>query len=165
MTITETRSKSMEDNVRKLENYLQIHIENSQKKAETTDAKIDDLAKKLDMLMDKLLPNQAGILGSAPTGEIQLEGTGNRSRGDQFVPRRAGERVQGHHHSSSRMEIPYFEGNGGGDPCSWLRRCERYFHYNQVVDHGQKLEEAVLLLQGRAEAWYFSYQLSKGHVS
>ncbi|OIT06806.1 hypothetical protein A4A49_61651, partial [Nicotiana attenuata] len=70
-----------------------------------------------------------------------------------------------HHHSyNSMVEFPYFDGAVGADPCSWLRKCERYFHYNHVTLPEQKLEEAVLHLNGRAEAWYFSYQLSKGNV-
>ncbi|OIT08230.1 hypothetical protein A4A49_40265 [Nicotiana attenuata] len=127
----------MEDGLKKLEALLQNHITEENKKAESTDAKIDDLARKFDVLMEKLLPNLAGILGSAPM-EI--------------------------HNYNSRVEFPYFDGAVGADPCSWLRKCERYFHYNHLSMPEQKLEEAVLHLKGRAEAWYFSYQLSKGNV-
>lgn len=62
------------------------------------------------------------------------------------------------------MEFPYFDGAVGADPCSWLRKCERYFYYNHVNLPEQKLEEAVLYLNGRTKAWYFSYQLSQGNV-
>lgn len=53
----------------------------------------------------------------------------------------------------------------GSDPCSWLRICERYFQYNHVLDPQQKLKAAVLHLVGKAEAWFFSYQVSRGTIS
>ncbi|XP_019228862.1 PREDICTED: uncharacterized protein LOC109209954 [Nicotiana attenuata] len=62
---------------------------------------------------------------------------------------------------ASRVEFPHFE---EGDPRSWLRKCERYFHYNHITNPQQKLEAVVLHLNGRAESWYFSYQLSRGIV-
>ncbi|OIT05495.1 hypothetical protein A4A49_61577, partial [Nicotiana attenuata] len=160
MTIAETRSKSMEENVKKLETQLQSYMEKTEMKSEATDAKIDELARKLDVLVEKLIPNQAGILGSAPSGSHFLEASEGKHKsehkGEPFTPD-IGERNY-HHSSNSRVEFPYFDGAGSADPCSWLRRCERYFHYNHITEQGQKLEEAVLHLQGRAEAWYFSYQ-------
>lgn len=71
MTITETRPKSMEDSLKKLEAQLQNHITEENKKDESIDAKIDELARKFDVLMEKLLPNHAGILGSAPMEILQ----------------------------------------------------------------------------------------------
>lgn len=56
----------MEENVRKLESQLQGFIAESTKKSEVTDAKLDDLAKKFDVLLEKMLPAQPGVLGSTP---------------------------------------------------------------------------------------------------
>ncbi|KAJ8548954.1 hypothetical protein K7X08_030920 [Anisodus acutangulus] len=50
---------------------------------------------------------------------------------------------------SFRVEFPYFEGI---DPCSWLRKCNRYFQYN-ITDHQQKLEAAVTSMVIRVK-WY-----------
>lgn len=49
---------------------------------------------------------------------------------------------------NSKVEFPYFEGVTGLDPCSWLRRCERYFHHNHITNPEQKLEEVILHLNG-----------------
>ncbi|XP_075092058.1 uncharacterized protein LOC142172173 [Nicotiana tabacum] len=62
---------------------------------------------------------------------------------------------------AAKVDCPYFE---EGDPRSWLRKCERYFHYNRIIDPQQKLDTAVLHLNGRTESWFFSYQLSRGMV-
>ncbi|MCD7471363.1 hypothetical protein HAX54_011766, partial [Datura stramonium] len=105
----ETRAKTMEDNVRKIEAQLQAHMAESVQK-------FDKLGKKMDLLMEKLLHNPAGMLGN-------VKG-----------PRRR-------------------YGAAGTNPCSWLRKCERYFHYNNISDLEQKVEEAVLHLNGRVEAW------------
>lgn len=166
MTIAETRAKSMEENVKKLEIQLQSYMEKTELKSEATYAKIDELARKLDVLVEKLIPNQAGILGSAPSGSHFRETSEGKHksehRGEPLTPDLR-ERSY-HHNSNSRVKFPYFDGAGAADPCSWLRRCERYFHYNHITDQVQKLEEAVLHLQGRAEAWYFSFQISRGKV-
>lgn len=65
------------------------------------------------------------------------------------------------HSSQSRVDIPYFE---GVDPCAWLRKCERFFQHNNITDPQQKLEDAILHLNGKAKSWYFSYHISKGVV-
>nr|XP_009789301.1 PREDICTED: uncharacterized protein LOC104236945 [Nicotiana sylvestris] len=49
------------------------------------------------------------------------------------------------HSSQSRVDIPYFE---GVDPCAWLRKCERFFQHNNITDPQQKLEDAILHLNG-----------------
>lgn len=119
---------------------------------------------RMDQLMERLLPNTAGILGSAPGEPSQAEGSRRRNGINQSDNPMGAER-QTHNHYSGRVEFPYFDGATGTDPCSWLRKYERYFHYNGISDPEQKLEEVVLHISGRAEAWYFSYQLSKGRVS
>lgn len=155
MTVTETRSKSIEENIKKLESQLQVHMTETSKKTETTDAKIDDLTKNLGMLMDRLLPNHVGILGATPTGNNLSERSGVRLPMDKLISPRARERSQPDNHNS-RVEFPYFDGAPGADPCSWLRKCERYFHYNHITEVEEKLELAVLHLNGKAEAWFFS---------
>lgn len=69
MTITETRSKSTEENIKRVENQLQENMA-------STNQKFKDLSNKLDLLIEKLLPTQDGILGSAPREEFQLERSG-----------------------------------------------------------------------------------------
>nr|XP_016449252.1 PREDICTED: uncharacterized protein LOC107774272 [Nicotiana tabacum] len=148
MTITETRSKSTEESVKKLDMQLQNYME-------TNDARLEGLAKKMDLLMEKLIPNQEGILGSAPG--LQLDASGSRlHKNDQFEQARF---QRSNHHG--RFEFPFFD---GVDPCSWLRKGERYFHYNRILDPDEKLEVAVLHLTGKAEAWFFSYHVSKGVI-
>lgn len=60
MTITETREKSTEKLVKKLDSQLQNYITSN-------DSKIYDMNKKRS-LVDKLLLNYDGILGSPPAG-------------------------------------------------------------------------------------------------
>ncbi|XP_019252808.1 PREDICTED: uncharacterized protein LOC109231614 [Nicotiana attenuata] len=123
------------------------------------DARLEDLGKKLELLVENLLPPQDGILGSALM-EGPLE-TGLSSRSWLGENREVhGSRNLGHS-SQSRVDIPYFE---GVDPCAWLRKCERFFQHNNITDPQQKLEEAVIHLNGKAEPWYFSYHISKGVV-
>lgn len=66
--------------MKKLENQLQNHITESSKRAEVSEAKMDDLSRKIDLLMERLLPHTAGILGSAPGENHQNDGQGNRHR-------------------------------------------------------------------------------------
>lgn len=114
--------------------------------------------------MEKLIPNQVSILGSAPMEAQNLEESWSRLRLNQFAHFRGMERNHLGNHNS-RMDFPYFEGIGVAYHCSWLRKWERYFHYNHILDLDQKLEEEVLHLTGKFKARYFSYQLSKGNVS
>lgn len=66
----------------------------------------------------------------------------------------------GRNSHGAQFEIPYFEGD---DHCSWLRKCDRYFHYNGIIDL-QKLD-VVLHLNDKAEYYFFSYYVSKDTVS
>ncbi|KAF3683928.1 putative sugar phosphate/phosphate translocator [Capsicum annuum] len=65
----------------------------------------------------------------------------------------------GRNSHGAQFEIPYFEGD---DHCSWLRKCDRYFHYNGIIDL-QKLD-VVLHLNDKAEYYFFSYYVSKDTV-
>lgn len=142
MTITETRSKTTEENIRKVENQLHEHMT-------STNQKFEDLSSKLDLLVEKLLPSHDGILVSGPGERLQLDSSRTRNRyGDQS------ESFMSRSNWSHRFKFSYFYGVGT-DPCSWLRRCERYFQYNRVLDPQQKLEVAGLYLVGKAEAWFF----------
>lgn len=60
-----------------------------------------------------------------------------------------------------KVEFSYIE---NGDPQVWIRKCERYFHYNRVEASKEKLEMDILHLNVRVESWYFSFHLSKGRV-
>lgn len=60
MTGAETRSKTTDETMKKLESQLQNYMG-------ANDSKMDDLGKKLDNFMEKLLSSpREGILGSAP---------------------------------------------------------------------------------------------------
>ncbi|PHU01203.1 hypothetical protein BC332_30990 [Capsicum chinense] len=125
----------MKEFVKKLDSQLQGHIAESSKKMKSHDSKLDDLGKKLDVLMKKLIAPQDGILGSAPRPGPPLDTSGSRPR----------------------ME----EQSDNG----WGRNLgERYFQYHHILDPTQKLEIAVLHLQGKAESWHFSYHINRGIV-
>ncbi|OIT00420.1 hypothetical protein A4A49_33194 [Nicotiana attenuata] len=160
MTIPETRIKATEENIKKLENQLQNYISETDKKLESNDSKMDELHHKFDIMMYKIFVIKDGILGSAPPGNLQVEGSGRRA--GMVEPH---EQPMGRYHSSSsasRVDCPYFE---DGDPRSWLRKCERYFHYNHISDPQHKLEIVVLHLNGKEESWYFSYQGLEIHIN
>ncbi|XP_019246493.1 PREDICTED: uncharacterized protein LOC109226149 [Nicotiana attenuata] len=155
MTITETRAKVTEESVKKLEQQLQNYMTETNQKLETNETKMDVLGHKMDVMMEKLFINKDGLLGSAPV-EIHDFGSG-RARGKDLHENSGGK----FHMNRNKVDCPYFE---EGDPRSWLRKCESYFHYNGILDPQHKLETAVLHLNGRAESCYFSYQLSRGVV-
>lgn len=73
MTITETRSKTTEENIKRVENQLQEHMA-------STNQKFEDLSSKLDLLMEKLLPTHNGILGSGHRERLQLKNSGAKHR-------------------------------------------------------------------------------------
>nr|XP_009765059.1 PREDICTED: uncharacterized protein LOC104216648 [Nicotiana sylvestris] len=155
MKITETRAKTTEESVRKLENQLQNYMSETNKKLESNDPKMDELNRKFNMMMEKMFANKDGILGSASSKSHHGEGLSIRMR--MVEPH---EQSTGRPHVNlfaSRVDFPYFE---EGYPGSWLQKCERYFYYNHIVDPQQKLVSVVLHLNGRDESWYFSYQLS-----
>lgn len=156
MTILETRSKASEANVKKLEMQLQSYMVETNKKLEFNDSKMDDLSRKMDVMMEKLFASKDEILGSPPMGAHHAEGYSSRSRAVEILENSNGRFYA--NISSSRIDCPYFE---EGDPRSWLRKYKRYFHYNHINDPQHKLETTVLHLNGRAESWYFSYQVSK----
>lgn len=54
MIVPETRSKSNEDYVKKLDIQLQNYMAETNKKLETNDSKIDEVGRKLDVMMDML---------------------------------------------------------------------------------------------------------------
>ncbi|PHT54205.1 hypothetical protein CQW23_08667 [Capsicum baccatum] len=137
----------------------------STKKSAVTDAKLDDLTKKFDVLLEKMLPTQPGVLGSTPVVHPSaVDVPSCRKWGDHMSPNMMMERPK-HHHYNSKIEFPYFDGTSVDDPYSWLYRCERYYDYKHITNPIPKLDKAVLHLTGRAESWYFSYQLSRGGVT
>ncbi|OIT37858.1 putative mitochondrial protein [Nicotiana attenuata] len=127
------------------------------KKLESNDFKMDELYHKFDIMMDKIFINKDEILGSAPRGSHHVEGSGSKIR--MVEPH---EQPIGRFHSSnstSKVDCPYFK---DGDPRSWMRKCERHFHYNHITDPHHKIKTIFLHLNGKAELWYFSYQVSRG---
>ncbi|XP_019227493.1 PREDICTED: uncharacterized protein LOC109208797 [Nicotiana attenuata] len=159
MIVPKTRSKVTEESDKKLENQLQNYMAETSKKLESNDSKMDELNHKFDLLMDKFFAGKDGILGSAPTAAHTVEGSGSRGRMMENHEVPVGRSYS--NNFNSKIDCPYFE---EGDPKAWLRKCERYFHYNHIIDPQHKLDTAVLHLNGRAEEWYFSYQLSRGTV-
>lgn len=73
MTGAEIRSKSTDESVKKLEVQSQNYMSSN-------DSKIEYLGKHIGMLIEKLIPQQGGILGSAPTEGLQIMGSGSRHR-------------------------------------------------------------------------------------
>ncbi|KAF3652100.1 hypothetical protein FXO37_17671 [Capsicum annuum] len=120
MTVTETRYKSMEDFIKKVDTQLQSHIVEAEKKFESHDAKLDDLRKKLDVLMEHLISSQKGILGSGPRDKGHSEGPSNRVRMREQMDQ-GWSRNPGNYHYP-KVEFPFFDGT---DPCSWLHKGER----------------------------------------
>ncbi|OIT40777.1 hypothetical protein A4A49_55588, partial [Nicotiana attenuata] len=143
--------KVTEESVKKLEQQLHNYMTETNQKLENNDTKMDALGHKLDVMMEKLFTNKDGLLGSAPAeSHERIEGSGRARMKDLH------ENVGGRFHvNNNKIDCPYFE---EGDPRSWLQKCERYFHYNCIIDPQHKLETTVLHLNGRAESWYFSYQ-------
>ncbi|MCD7468845.1 hypothetical protein HAX54_007353 [Datura stramonium] len=65
----------MEENIKKLEIRLINDVVITSQKDEATDAKIDELRRKLDMLMERLASAREKILGT-PLGNLQVGGSG-----------------------------------------------------------------------------------------
>ncbi|XP_026398743.1 uncharacterized protein LOC113294565 [Papaver somniferum] len=57
----------------------------------------------------------------------------------------------------SKIDFPRFDGN---NPRGWIRKCERYFQLNMVVDT-HKVDLASIHLDGRADSWFLDYQEGK----
>ncbi|PHU11575.1 hypothetical protein BC332_18505 [Capsicum chinense] len=74
---------------------------------ESHDSKLDDLGKKLDVLMEKLIAPQDGILGSAPRPGPPLDTSGSRPRMEEQGDNGWGRNLGNHHHP--RMEFPFFK--------------------------------------------------------
>ncbi|KAF3615921.1 hypothetical protein FXO38_34835 [Capsicum annuum] len=135
MTITEIRPKAMEDNMKKLKNQLQNHITESSKRAEVSEAKMDDLSRKMDLLMERLLPHSAKILGSAQGRIIKTMGKVTNKGWLWSVLRTMAMAMREVFPLQSHNE-PRAEVGGGNSSTQWT-----------------------------TEAWYLSYQLSKGSIT
>lgn len=99
-----------------------------------------------------------GILGAPPGVTSSAGGSGNRHRPVELENTPAPQnQISNFSHKVEfhilRREIPNHGYVG-----------VRYFHYNRVENPEEKLEMAVLHLNGRAESWYFSFHLSKSVV-
>ncbi|PHT87536.1 hypothetical protein T459_09642 [Capsicum annuum] len=129
MTITETRAKTTEENVNKLEVQLQNYMAETNKNLESSDSKMDDLNHKFDVMMERFFANREGILGSSPADVHHAENSGSRPR--MVDPQDNCPGRLHNHYSGAKVECPYFE---DGDPRSWLQKCERYFSYHHLID-------------------------------
>lgn len=150
MTIPETRSKVKEETVKKIENQLQSYIESN-------DSKMEELGRKLDLLMEKMVHHHDEILGSAPRDGLQLDNSTSQPYKGEYNEQ--GRSQRSNHYA--KYVFPYFDGD---DPCSWLRKGESYFHYHRISDPEEKLEVAALHLTSKAESWFFSYQINQGTI-
>ncbi|KAK4376779.1 hypothetical protein RND71_003075 [Anisodus tanguticus] len=64
MTIMETRAKTTEENVKNIEAQLQSYMMESAQLFDVNETKLDDLRKKMDLLMEKLLVNTVNTAGT-----------------------------------------------------------------------------------------------------
>ncbi|OIT19462.1 hypothetical protein A4A49_63876, partial [Nicotiana attenuata] len=129
MTGAETRPKATDESLKKLETQFQQYMT-------TNDERLENPGKKLELLVEKVLPTQDG-LGSAPMENLSNVGPITRPwvRENRDNP---GGRNNGHS-SQSRVKMPYFD---GVDPCAWLRKCERFEEQTGSVDeYLEKFEE------------------------
>ncbi|KAF3655459.1 hypothetical protein FXO37_15948 [Capsicum annuum] len=138
----ETRAITMEEHIKKVELQLLQHIAEANQKAMTTNEKNNELGKKLDLLMEKMFSERDEILGAPPGGGLQNNGVVNHPRNMDLKATPAGRNQL--HNFSHKVEFPYFE---DGDPQTWIRKCDKYLHDNQVKDPEEKLEMVVLHLK------------------
>lgn len=54
-----------------------------------------------------------------------------------------------------KMDFPKFEGK---DPRGWIKKCEKFFQLNPILDPKAKVLYAALYLEGEADVWYQSLQ-------
>lgn len=57
------------------------------------------------------------------------------------------------HFPIPKMDFPHFEGR---DPRRWLKKCEKFFQLNAMLDPRSKVLYAALYLEGEADIWYQS---------
>lgn len=74
----------------------------------TNNERLENLGKKLELLVEKLLPSQDGLLGSTPMENLTNVGPITRPWVGENRENLGG-RNQGHS-SQSRVEMPYFDG-------------------------------------------------------
>lgn len=56
------------------------------------------------------------------------------------------------------MDFTYFEGR---DPRGWLKKCEKFFQLNVMLDPRSKVLYSAFYLEGEADIWYQSLQEEK----
>lgn len=54
-----------------------------------------------------------------------------------------------------KMDFPRFEGR---DPRGWLKKCDKFFQLNPMLDSRAKVLYAALYLEGDADVWYQALQ-------
>lgn len=59
-----------------------------------------------------------------------------------------------------KIDFPHFDGSY---PRAWVKKCHRFFQFH-LMDDLQKVVVASLYLDGRADAWFLNYQISKLQV-
>jgi len=63
-------------------------------------------------------------------------------------------------HFNPKVEFPTFDGS---NPRNWVKKCAKYFNLCRISDD-QKVDLALMYLQGKAETWFSSYILGRNHI-
>lgn len=58
------------------------------------------------------------------------------------------------------VEFPRFNGD---DPRGWVKKCQRFFNVNPVLEH-EKVLLAAMHLDGKADNWYMDYLEGRDHI-
>lgn len=56
------------------------------------------------------------------------------------------------------VKVPKFEFSRfiRENPCSWIRKCQKYFHLNPM-NEGDMILTAAMHMEGQADSWYLDY--------
>jgi len=101
--------------------------------------------------MEELMDRQSQEKRNFQTAGVEVRGgqatPGEKSNERVRLPREAGMRMDCR---TRRVEMPSFDGE---NPDGWIFRAERYFA-TKGLSENEKLEEAVVSLDGEARAWF-----------
>lgn len=80
----------------------------SGKKTESTETKLDDVTRKFDVLLEKMLPTQTGVLGGAPRLNNTTESLHSQDREDPRIPTMSMKRIH-HNYFNAKIDFSYFD--------------------------------------------------------